>query len=158
MENENLEVLKTVRDEYTKIREKYQKKATKEHEKINDIFVTICGVKCYTEDEINEMYAADYITCGQSDRYIEKLNKKKEKAGQLADHQTKSERICTIINNTISNLDIEINDMIHLQQEEEKKLERWEIAQAQGCSYQEFLDLEEVSRQSAEYELLMGFH
>lgn len=35
-----------------------------------------------------------------------------------------------------------------------KKQERWEIAKAQGCSYAKFLELEEISRQSEEYERL----
>lgn len=36
------------------------------------------------------------------------------------------------------------------------KEERWKTAQSQGCSYKEFLELEEVNRQSQEYEKLMG--
>lgn len=30
--------------------------------------------------------------------------------------------------------------------------------EAQGCSYKEFLELEEISRQSEEYETLMGLN
>lgn len=39
-----------------------------------------------------------------------------------------------------------------------EKEERWKIAQAQGCSYKEFLELEELSRRSEEYEKLMGLN
>ncbi len=83
MENAELIALQTVRDEYKKIKEKYQKKAIKEREKVNDIYVMVCGEKCYTESEVNDWYANDYITCEQSDKYIEKLNKKKATAGQV---------------------------------------------------------------------------
>ena len=155
MENAELAALQTVINEYKKIKEKYQKKAIKEREKVNDIYVIVCGEKCYTESEINDWYSSDYITCKQSDKYIEKLNKKKEAAGQV-DLLTKSERVCKVLENAISNLAYEIHDIEYKQEQEQKKKERWEIAQAQGCSYQEFLKLEEVSRQSEDYEKLMG--
>ena len=155
MENAELIALQTVRDEYKKIKEKYQKKATKEREKVNDIYVIVCGEKCYTESEVNDWYANDYITCEQSDKYIEKLNKKKAAAGQV-NMLTKSEMVCKILDNTIDNLTLEIRDIKIAQEQEQKKKERLEIAQAQGCSYKEFLELEEVSRQSEEYERLMG--
>lgn len=155
MENAEITALQTVVNEYKKIKEKYQKKAAREREKVNDIYVIVCGEKCYTESEINSWYEADYITCKQSDKYIEKLNKKKETAGQV-DLLTKSERVCKIIENTINSLTYEIHDIKHKQEQEQKKKERWEIAQAQGCSYQQFLELEEISRQSEEYEKMMG--
>ncbi len=155
MENAELTALQTVRDEYRKIREKYKKKAVKEREKVNDVYVMVCGEKCYTESEINEWYASDYITCEQSDKYIEKLDKKKATAGQT-DMFTKSERICRILDSTINNLTLEIRDIKIKEEQEQKKQERWEIAQAQGCSYKEFLELEEVSRRSEEYEKLMS--
>ena len=63
MDNAELTALQTVRDEYIKLRDKYQKKAIKEREKVNDVYVMVCGEKCYTESEINEWYACDYITC-----------------------------------------------------------------------------------------------
>ena len=81
MKNAELIALQTVRDEYEKIREKYKKKAIKEREKVNDVYVMVCGEKCYTDAEINDWYANDYITCEQSDKYIERLNKKKTIAG-----------------------------------------------------------------------------
>ncbi len=43
MENEELKALETVRDEIAKIKAKYQKKAEKEREKVNDVSVTVCG-------------------------------------------------------------------------------------------------------------------
>lgn len=155
MENAELIALETVRDEYKKIREKYKKKAVKEREKVNDVYVMVCGEKCYTNSEINDWYASDYITSEQSDKYIEKLNKKKATAGQT-NLITKSERVCRILDNTIDNLTLEIRDIKIKEEQEKKKQERWEIAQAQGCSYKEFLELEEVSRLSEEYEKLMG--
>ena len=155
MENVEWTALQTVRDEYRKIREKYKKKAVKEREKVNDVYVMVCGEKCYTESEINDWYANDYITCGQSDKYIEKLNKKKATAGETY-MLTKSERVCRILDSTIDNLTLEIRDIKIKEEQEQKKQERWEIAQAQGCLYKEFLELEEVSRRSEEYEKLMG--
>ena len=156
MENAELIALETVRDEYRKIIEKYKKKAVKEREKVNDVYVMVCGEKCYMESEINDWYANDYITCEQSDKYIEKLKKKKATAGQT-DTLTKSERVCRILDNTIANLTLEIRDIKIKEEQERKKQERWEIAQAQGCSYKEFLEIEEVSRQSEEYEKMMGY-
>ncbi len=155
MDNAELTALQTVRDECRKIKEKYKKKATKEREKVNDVYVMVCGEKCYTESEVNDWYASDYITCKQADKYIEKLNKKKATAGQT-DALTKSERVCKIIDSIIDNVTLEIRELKIKQEQEQKKKERWEIAQAQGCSYKEFLELEEVSRQSEEYERLMG--
>ena len=155
MDNAELIALQTVRDECGKIKEKYKKKATKEREKVNDVYVMVCGEKCYTESEVNDWYASDYITCKQADKYIEKLNKKKATAGQT-DALTKSERVCKIIDSIIDNVTLEIRELKIKQEQEQKKKERWEIAQAQGCSYKEFLELEEVSRQSEEYERLMG--
>ena len=155
MDNAELTALQTVRDECRKIKEKYKKKATKEREKVNDVYVMVCGEKCYTESEVNDWYASDYITCKQADKYIEKLNKKKATAGQT-DALTKSERVCKIIDSIIDKVTLEIRELKIKQEQEQKKKERWEIAQAQGCSYKEFLELEEVSRQSEEYERLMG--
>lgn len=152
-----LDALEKVKVECTKLRDKYQKKAIKEREKVNDVYVMVCGEKCYTESEINEWYACDYITCEQSNKFIEKLNKKKSTAGEKNNSMTESEMICRIIDNCLSNLNQEIHDIKVKQKREAEKEERWKIAQAQGCSYKEFLELEEVSRQSEEYEKLMGY-
>ena len=66
--------------------------------------------------------------------------------------------ICRIIDNSISNLNQEVHDIKVKQKREAEKEERWKIAQSQGCSYREFLELEEVSRRSEEYEKLMGLN
>lgn len=153
-----LDALEKVKVEYTKLRDKYQKKAIKEREKVNDVYVMVCGEKCYTESEINEWYACDYITCEQSDKFIEKLDKKKATAGEKNNSMTESEMVCNIIDNNISNLNQEIHDIKVKQKREAEKEERWKIAQAQGCSYKEFLDLEELSRRSEEYEKLMDLN
>lgn len=155
MNDQELKALETARDEIIKIRNRYQKKALVEREKVNDVFITVCGEKCHTEAEINEWYACDYITCDQADKYIEELKKKKSAAGQQ-DLLTKSERIYRVLENLSNGLTIEIKDIKIRQEQERKRQERWKIAQMQGCSYKEFLEIEEVSRQSEEYEKLMG--
>ena len=53
---------------------------------------------------------------------------------------------------------MEIHDIKVKQKREAEQEERWKIAQAQGCSYKEFLELEELSRRSEEYEKLMGLN
>ena len=151
MVNEQTEALLTVRNEIIKINEKYHKKAEKERAKVNNVYVTVRGEKCYTEAEINEWYESDYITCKQADKYIERLEQKKEKAGQK-DYYTKSERVVSILNNIIHNFSSEIEGIKIQEEEEKKRLERWEIAQKQGLSYSQWLELEEISRQSEEYE------
>lgn len=153
--SKELESLEIVRNEISKIREKYKLKADKERTKVNEVYVLVQGEKCYTEKDINDWYRSDYISEKQCDKYIEKLTKKLEQAGQT-DYYTKSERVYQILNNTVENLTTEILEIKTKQEREQKRLERWEIAQAQGCSYAEWLNQEEVSRQSEEHELLMG--
>lgn len=154
---EDVKALQTVSVELEKIKARFEKKAAKEREKINDVYVLVCGEKCYTEEEINEWYACDYINCQQCDKFIEKLEKKKEAAGE-ENSVTKSERVVKILNNMINTLFYELFDIKKKEEEDRKREERWQIAQAQGCSYQEWLNQEEVSRQSEEYEKLMGKH
>lgn len=122
---QNLSALQTLKSEYEKLKDKYSKKAAKEREKVNDIYVTVCGEKCYTEQEINDWYAGDYITCKQSDEYIEKLNKKREKAGQK-NFLTDSERVCRILDNALNNICQEIHDIKTAEEREDKKKEMWE--------------------------------
>ena len=148
---EQIEALEVVKKEIIKINEKYRKKAEKERAKVNNVYVTVKGEKCYTENEINEWYMCDYITEKQCNKYIERLNQKKEKAGQK-DYMTKSEHVVSILNNFTHNLSSEIEEIKYREKEEKKRHERWEIAQAQGCSYSQWLELEEISRQSEEYE------
>lgn len=150
-----IEPLEITRNEYRKLREKYRKKAIKERQKVEDVYVVVCGEKCHTEEEINDWYATDYITCEQSDKFIEKLNKKKAAAGEKDGLLTKSEAVCKILDNSILNLEMEIRDIKIKKDQERMKEERWKTAQAQGRSYKEFLELEEVNRQSQEYEKLM---
>lgn len=61
-----------------KLRDKYQTKAEKEREKVNEIFVTIQGEKCYSNDDIFGWYEAGYINSRQYDKYRDKLEAKKE--------------------------------------------------------------------------------
>ena len=153
--SEEIKALENVINEIVKIREKYKIKAKKERAKINDIYITIEGEKCYSEDDINSWYAADYITCKECDKYIDKLNKKKEEAGQHG-NLTNSEKVVKIFTNITDNLYEEIASLRYLEEQEIKKQERWKIAQEQGCSYAEWLNQEEISRQSEEYEKIIG--
>lgn len=153
--NEKLKALETVKSEIEKMKTKYETKAQKERAKVNDIYVTVCGEKCHTEDEINDWYANDYISCKQCDSYIEKLNAKKEKAGE-SNAYTPSERVVTVLSDVASYVYNDIHRIKVEEEEKRKRDERWEIAQQQGMSYKQWLDLEEVSRQSEEYEKLMG--
>lgn len=149
--NEELKALMKVSEELEKLRDKYHAKAVKERAKVNDVYVTVCGIKCYSEQEIIECLEADMITAAQSDKYALKLEAKQEKAGEDKG-MTASERVCQIIWNLRNNLNIEIKDIENREMERQKKEERWEIAKAQGCTYAHFLELEEISRQSEEYE------
>lgn len=151
MVNEQIESLLTIRDELMKIREKYKKRADKERAKVNNVYVTVSGEKCYTEDDINAWYMSDYITLKQCDKYIEKLEQKKEKAGQK-DYMTKSERIVSIFDGYLTSIANEIEGIKFREEEERKRDERLKIAQEQGLSYSQWLELEEISRQSEEYE------
>lgn len=120
-----LSALQILKSECEKLKDKYSKKAAKERDKINDIYVTVCGEKCYTEQEINDWYAGDYITYKQSDKYIKKLNKKRKKAGQK-NFLTDSERVYEILDNTLNNICQEIHDIKTAEERENKKKEIWE--------------------------------
>ena len=74
---EEIKAIKKVAKEIEKVRDKYKPKAEKERAKVDNIYVTVKGEKCYNEDDINDWYAADYITSKECDKYIDKLNKKK---------------------------------------------------------------------------------
>lgn len=156
MRDYDLTALKTAVKEMEKVRERYKRKAEKERKKIEDVYVTVLGEKCYTEEEIMEWYEGDQISCIQCDRYIERLEKKKEAAGDMSG-KTKSEKVCEILNDVICNLNYEIKNILLEEERERQKQERWERAQENGMSYQEWLDLEEVNRQSEEYEKMMGW-
>lgn len=153
--SEDIKAIDTIVNELRKIREKYEKRAEREREKVSNVYVTVKGEKCYTEDDINAWYQCDYITSSQCDKIIEKLEEKQKKAGQEGG-KTPSENVLKMLNNTIDSYYNELADLRHREEQERKKQERWEIAQAQGCSYAEWLEQEEVSRQSEEYEKIMG--
>ena len=104
---------------------------------------------------INAWYQCDYITSSQCDKFIEKLEEKQKKAGQEGG-KTPSENVLKMLNNTIDSYYNELADLRHREEQERKKQERWKIAQAQGCSYAEWLEQEEISRQSEEHEKIMG--
>ena len=117
-QEEMLESLETVEKEIKKIYEKYRQKAEKERAKVNDVYVTVKGEKCYTEADINAWYEGDYISCSQSDKYIEKLMKKREKAG-LKDYLTKSEHVCKYLDGILYNLESEIEDIKYRNEKKE---------------------------------------
>lgn len=149
---EEIKAIKKVAKEIEKVRDKYKPKVEKERAKVDNIYVTVKGEKCYSEDDINDWYAADYITSKECDKYIDKLNKKREEKAGLQNDLTESERIVKIFTNIINNLYEEVFSLKHLEEQEIRKQERWKIAQEQGCSYEEWLNQEEISRQSEEYE------
>lgn len=150
-QEQELKALTTINNELNKIYNKYKTKAEKERAKVNDVYITIQGEKCYTEEEINAWIEADYISATQANKYIEKLEARQKKAGQEG-ALTKSECVCKMLENTIANYRMEIKDIEYKVEQELKRQERWKIAQAQGCSYSEWMDLEEISKQSEEYE------
>lgn len=155
MSSYDLKPLKTTVREMEKLRERYRRKAEKERKKLEDVYVTVMGEKCYTEEEIMEWYESDQMSCAQCDRHIARLEKKKEAAGDISG-KTKSEKVCEILNDVICNLNYEIKDILLEEEKERQKQERWKRAWENGMSYQEWLDLEDVNRQSEEYEKMMG--
>lgn len=54
--------------------------------------------------------------------------------------------------NLKNNIFLEIQDIKNREEQKRKREERWEIAQAQGCSYAEWLNQEELSQKSIEFE------
>lgn len=107
MSNVEITALETIRKEIQKLRDKYQTKAEKEREKVNEIFVTIQGEKCYSNDDIFGWYEAGYINSRQYDKYRDKLEAKKNAAGEV-DNKTKSEIIVQILSTMSRNLSAEI--------------------------------------------------
>lgn len=107
---DELKVLEIVNNELNKILKKYDLKAEKEREKINNVYVTIKGDKYYSAKEIDELIEADILTSSQANRYIEKLEHKQAKKG-MVNYKTESERVCTIIRNIKNNIITEIFDI-----------------------------------------------
>lgn len=96
--SEDIKAIDTIVNELRKIREKYEKKAVKEREKVSSVYVTVKGEKCYTEDDINAWYQCDYITSSQCDKFIEKLEEKQKKLDRkAAKPQAKMSSKCLII-------------------------------------------------------------
>ena len=101
------DALKVLEKEYIRLISKYEKQAVKEREKVNQVYVLVHGEKCFSEDDVNAFIEADVITAEQSDQYIAKLDKKKEKAGELR-NQTRSETVCAILKRHLTDLQYEI--------------------------------------------------
>ena len=110
--NKELEIkaIETIIKEIRKINEKYQIRAEKERAKVDDVYITMFGEKVYIEDDINGFIEADYITASQSNKYIEKLQAKKEKAGEVGQY-TKSEYICKCLDNVLYNFASELIEL-----------------------------------------------
>lgn len=155
METE-LKALQKTREEIGKIYLRYTVKAEKDRDKANDTYVMVEGEKCHTEQDILDWYAADYISSSQCDRYIKALSKKKEAKAGWKNGLTESERICNLLKETLFEYDLRIFDLKKQIKEEKEKGERLKAAQEQGLSYKQWMDLEEVNRQSADFEKLMG--
>lgn len=107
MSNVEITALETIRKEIQKLKDKYQTRAEKEREKVNEIFVTIQGEKCYSNDDIFGWYEAGYINSRQYDKYRDKLEEKKKVAREVS-NKTKSEIIVQILSVMSRNLSAEI--------------------------------------------------
>ena len=140
--NEDIKVLEAILKEFLKLREKFEKKAKKERDKVNDIYVTVKGEKCYTEEELYGMYEADCINSEQYERYSKKLEDKKKRAGEV-DTKTKSEKVIQILNKYINDLKSEISEEKQQIDDEAKRQERLREAQAKGLSYTEWIESEQ---------------
>lgn len=103
-----IKALEQVIKELEKVRERFNKKAEKEKIKLSDVYVSVKGEKIHTEEELQEMYECDVITSKQYDNYRDKLELKRENAGNVG-NQTVSEVSADIVNNYIKNLQYEID-------------------------------------------------
>lgn len=95
-----------IEKEFINMKNKFEAKAEKEREKAEKCFVTIKGVKCYSESDIMDMYGCDIITSSQCDRYIEKLDSKIASKSNI----TLSERVCQVMNLYLEDIQREIFD------------------------------------------------
>ena len=93
-----------IEKEFINMKNKFEAKAEKEREKADKCFVTIKGVKCYSEADIMDMYGCDIITSSQCDRYIEKLDSKIASKSNI----TLSERVCQVMNLYLEDIQREI--------------------------------------------------
>lgn len=137
----NVEVLKAVKYELDKAVYKYQVKCKKEHEKTKNAYVTFQGQQYYTENEIMEAYGCDVMTSAKCDSLIEKLNKKKgiEESGGKTQNQEIYDELVAIRNG----VEMDINQIIHLEKEQTERDARIKADMEKGCSYQQALDNEE---------------
>ena len=94
----------TIEKEFSNMKNKFEAKAEKEREKAEKCFVTIKGVKCYSEADIMDMYGCDIITCSQCDRYIEKIDSKIASKSNT----TLSERVCQVMSLYLEDIQREI--------------------------------------------------
>lgn len=78
---QELKALKEIRDNIAKLERKAAIKAVKERDNVENPYITIKGIKCYSEENINELYEGDLFNSSQCDKYIEKLNEKIEASG-----------------------------------------------------------------------------
>lgn len=106
--NKDIKSLKQVIKELKKVRERLNKKAEKEKVKLADVYVSVKGEKIHTEEELQELYECDVINSKQFDNYRDKLDAKREKAGNV-ENKTVSEVSSEIVSNYIKNLQYEIN-------------------------------------------------
>ena len=106
--NKDIKSLKQVLKELEKVRERLNKKAEKEKIKLTDVYVSVKGEKIHTEEELQELYECDVINSKQFDNYRDKLDAKREKAGNV-ENKTVSEVSVEIVSNYIKNLQYEIN-------------------------------------------------
>ena len=102
-EKKGLEMLQR---DLRKLQEKYHARAERKREKINDVYVTVRGEKCYTKEQIDDWYRYDGITMEQADRYIDRLEKKREKAG--AAEYTEYDYVCRILENYLFSISCDL--------------------------------------------------
>lgn len=74
MNSAYIDGLEIVKKELKKLSKKYEDKIEKENAK--NKYITIQGGKCYTEDDIRDMYEGDCFDGRAYDRYLDKLQKK----------------------------------------------------------------------------------
>lgn len=74
MNSSYIDGLEIVKNELKKLATKYEDKIEKENAK--NKYITIQGEKCYTEDDIRDMYEGDCFDGRAYDRYLDKLQKK----------------------------------------------------------------------------------
>ncbi|GEM_PF-6470001 len=75
MTEKNLVAYKKALEQLNKLRDKAQNSKEKDREKRSKKYVIVCGVECYTEEEIRDFYQQEYITFNQYLRLSEKLEK-----------------------------------------------------------------------------------